>query len=27
VAFNQGAAALYVANGKRYRATLVRLDP
>ena len=25
--FNQGAAALYVANGKRYRATLVRLDP
>jgi carbonic anhydrase/acetyltransferase-like protein (isoleucine patch superfamily) len=27
VAFNQGAAALYVANGKRYGATLVRLDP
>ena len=25
--FNQGAAALYVANGKRYKATLVRLDP
>jgi hypothetical protein len=26
LAFNQGAAALYVANGKRYKATLVRLD-
>ena len=26
VVFNQGAAALYVANGKRYKATLVRLD-
>jgi carbonic anhydrase/acetyltransferase-like protein (isoleucine patch superfamily) len=24
--FNQGAAALYVANGQRYKATLVRLD-
>jgi carbonic anhydrase/acetyltransferase-like protein (isoleucine patch superfamily) len=24
--FNQGAAALYVANGKRYKTTLVRLD-
>jgi carbonic anhydrase/acetyltransferase-like protein (isoleucine patch superfamily) len=24
--FNRGAAALYVANGKRYKATLVRLD-
>jgi carbonic anhydrase/acetyltransferase-like protein (isoleucine patch superfamily) len=27
LAFNQGSAALYVANGKRYRASLIRLDP
>jgi carbonic anhydrase/acetyltransferase-like protein (isoleucine patch superfamily) len=27
VALNQGSAALYVANGKRYKASLVRLDP
>jgi carbonic anhydrase/acetyltransferase-like protein (isoleucine patch superfamily) len=26
LAFNQGAAALYVANGKRYASSLVRLD-
>src|SRR6202453_1551255 len=25
--FNQGAAALYVGNGKRYASSLVRLDP